>query len=278
MLAQKMKKITKLHPDRKAIWFIFKGDQLWFIDREGTLPSGQFKQLNLNSDPDNCCYHLDYYQQSACIVIDLQQGEVELEQGDWLDLREAMALLAPELFLMAGRAWQVINFIRTHRFCGQCGQSMIPIKWEVACQCHGCGHRAYPRVSPAVMMAVVKGDQVLLAQNKRNKAGIHSVLAGFVEVGETLEQTVAREVMEEVGLGVTNIRYFGSQPWPFPHNMMVAYIADYASGEIKIDKSELTSADWFSIDKLPEIPGHHSISRLLIEHVLKSAIPVDDSI
>lgn len=263
-----MKKIAKLHPDRKAIWFVFKDDKLWFFDRQGTLPNSRFKQLCLTMSADDFCYHLGYYQQSSCIVIDLSQGDIESEQGDWLDLREAMSLLDTELFLMAGRAWQVINFVRTHQFCGQCGQAMLPIKWEVACQCRGCGHRAYPRVSPAVMMAVVKDDQVLLAQNKRNKGSIHSVLAGFVEVGETLEQTVAREVMEEVGIRITNIRYFGSQPWPFPHNMMVAYIADYVSGEIKIDPNELMSADWFSRGNLPEIPGHHSIARSLIEHVL----------
>ena len=179
-----------------------------------------------------------------------------------------MNMMEPELFLMAGRAWQVANFIRTHQFCGQCGQRMTAITWEVANQCHCCNHRAYPRVSPAVMMAVVKDGKLLLAQNKRNQGGVYSVLAGFVEVGETLEQTVAREVKEEVGLDICNIRYFGSQPWPFPHNMMIAYIADYQGGEIKVDHHELIAADWYDATNLPELPGPHSIARKMIEHIL----------
>ena len=170
--------------------------------------------------------------------------------------------------LLAGRACQVAHFIRTHQFCGQCGGRMHSITWEVAKQCKPCGHRAYPRLSPAVIMAVVKDGEILLAQNKRNRGGIYSILAGFVEVGETLEQTVEREVFEEVGLKIKNIRYFGSQPWPFPHNIMIGYIADYVSGEIKLEPNELIAGGWYNADNLPEIPGQHTIARHMIDHVL----------
>jgi len=263
-----MKKIKKLNPARKAIWFICQDDQLWTLDQQATLPHGRLNELALELDPQVACYHLGYFQQQSCILIDLQGQSIDWQQGQWTGLRAVMSLMVPELFLMAGRAWQVANFIRTHKFCGQCGTKMIAITWEVAMQCHQCSFRAYPRVSPAVMMAVVKDGKLLLAQNKRNLGGVYSVLAGFVEVGETLEQTVAREVKEEVGLDICNIRYFGSQPWPFPHNMMIAYIADYQGGEIDIDENELSAAGWYDASSLPELPGPHSIAKQIIDHIL----------
>jgi NAD+ diphosphatase len=263
-----MKKIKKLNPARKAIWFICQDDQLWTLDPEAALPQGNFNQLALDIASDSPCYQLGYYRHRSCILIDVQHQAIELSQGQWTGLRAVMSLMEPELFLMAGRAWQVANFIRTHKFCGQCGALMIAVTWEVAMQCHDCGHRAYPRVSPAVMMAVVKDGKLLLAQNKRNLGGVYSILAGFVEVGETLEQTVAREVKEEVGLDICNIRYFGSQPWPYPHNMMIAYLADYQAGEIIIDPNELSDAGWYDASNLPELPGSHSIAKQIIDHIL----------
>ena len=263
-----MKKINKLNPERKAIWFIIQDDMLWTIGSLGGLPEGRLNALGLDFNHSSPSYHLGYYQKSSCILIDLQHQIVSLPRGQWSTLRQMMTLVEPELFQMTGRAWQVANFIRTHQFCGQCGERKIAITWEVASQCHSCGHRAYPRVSPAVMMAVVKDGKVLLAQNKRNQGAIYSVLAGFVEVGETLEQTVAREVREEVGIEITNIRYFGSQPWPFPHNMMIAYIADYQSGEITIAPNELLAADWYDASHLPELPGQHSLARQMVNHIL----------
>ncbi|NRA83624.1 MAG: NAD(+) diphosphatase [Gammaproteobacteria bacterium] len=263
-----MKKIKKLNLERKAIWFFVQGDLFWTVNVNNDLPEGALAGIDLAFDLNSTSYHLGYYQHRACILIDLQHQAIELPFGRWTSLRELMADAEPEFFNMAGRAWQVANFVRTHQFCGQCGEKKIAINWEVASQCRACGHRAYPRVSPAVMMAVVKDGKVLLAQNKRNHGGIYSVLAGFVEVGETLEQTVAREVKEEVGLEVCNIRYFGSQPWPFPHNMMIAYIADYQSGEINIDPNELLAANWYDANNLPELPGQHSLARQLVNHIL----------
>ena len=264
-----MKKIKKLNRERKAIWFVVQDDLLWTIGSSEKLPQGALAELNLVFKPDSPCYHLGYYQRHSCILLDLQYQIIDLPTGQWTSLRQIMTSAEPELFQMAGRACQVANFIRTHQFCGQCGERKITISWEVASQCKSCGHRAYPRVSPAVMMAVVRDGKILLALNKRNQGGIYSVLAGFVEVGETLEQTVAREVKEEVGLEITNIRYFGSQPWPFPHNMMIAYIADYQSGEITIDPNELLAADWYDASNLPELPGEHSLARHMISHILK---------
>ncbi|NRA59363.1 MAG: NAD(+) diphosphatase [Psychrobium sp.] len=265
-----MKKIKRLHAERSALWFFCRDNQLMMCS-EGLLPRGKLRDIDFEFDQQCPSYLLGYHDSKPCILIDLQHQTIELasSQNHWLDLRALMASLPHELSLMAGRACQVANFIRTHQFCGQCGQRMFSIAWEVASQCKGCGHRAYPRISPAVIMAVVKDGKILLAQNKRHQGGVYSVLAGFVEVGESLEQTVAREVLEEVGLTVKNIRYFGSQPWPFPHNMMIAYLCDYDSGEIKIEPNELIAADWFDASNLPEIPSNQTIAREMIEHVLK---------
>ena len=150
-------------------------------------------------------------------------------------LRETFGQLEEELIWIAGRANQLVDWSRNHQFCGQCGHPTEDKSEERAKICPACGLVNYPRLSPAVIMAVVRGDRLLLASNKRFKSGFYSVLAGFVEPGETLEECVAREIKEEVGISVKNIRYFGSQPWPFPNSLMVGFLADYAGGEIKAD-------------------------------------------
>jgi NAD+ diphosphatase len=136
---------------------------------------------------------------------------------------------------------------------------------EIAQECGSCGHLAFPRISPAIIVAVLRENKILLAKNKNSTYNFHSVLAGFVEPGETFEQCVTREVFEEVGLHVENIRYFGSQPWPFPDTLMVGFIADYKSGDIKVDGVEIQFADWFDKNNLPNIPPTQSISRKLID-------------
>ena len=175
-----------------------------------------------------------------------------------------MALPEP-FFPLVSRAWQVALFLRTHRFCGQCGSKMTRVDWELATHCHHCQHRCYPRISPCIIVAIRKGDQILLAHGRHHKNAMYSTLAGFVESGETLEQAVHREVFEEVGVRVENLRYFGSQPWPFPHSLMCGFLADFKSGDIKVDEKEILAADWFSMDELPNIPPVFSIAGQLIQ-------------
>jgi len=265
-----MKKIKKLNEERAAWWFFCQGDKLWLLP-DNMLPRDSLDNLGLSFERQAPSYLLDYYQGKPCILVDLQHQAINFTAGEWQDMRFVLNVFEQELALIAGRACQVAHFIRTHQFCGQCGERMFSISWEVAKQCKPCGHRVYPRLSPAVIMAIVKDGQVLLAQNKRNKGGIYSILAGFVEAGEDLERCVEREVFEEVGLKIKNIRYFGSQPWPFPHNMMIGFIADYAGGEISVEPNELIAADWYRLDNLPEIPGHHTIARQMIDHVLEQS-------
>jgi NAD+ diphosphatase len=139
---------------------------------------------------------------------------------------------------------------------------------EFAMECPACRLTAYPRISPAVMVLVERGNDLLLARSPHFKPGVFSALAGFVEPGETLEQCAVREVREEVGIEITNLRYFKSQPWPFPNSLMIAYFADYAGGTITPDPSEIEAADWFSRDALPLLPDPVSIARQLIEAAL----------
>ncbi|WP_276641605.1 NAD(+) diphosphatase [Siccibacter turicensis] len=171
----------------------------------------------------------------------------------------------PGLFQLAGRGVQLAEFYRSHKYCGYCGHEMHPGKTEWAMLCGHCNERYYPQIAPCIIVAIRHQDKILLAQHNRHRNGIYTVLAGFVEVGETLEQAVAREVMEESNIRVKNLRYVTSQPWPFPQSLMTAYMAEYDSGELKIDPKELLDAGWYRYDQLPLLPPPGTVARRLIE-------------
>lgn len=186
-------------------------------------------------------------------------------------LRQLSGHIADDSFEMTYRAFHIMNWLKTNKFCGCCGKVMqvTQAPQELAVQCPACSHTVYPRISPAIIVAVVKDDKILLARSSRFPAGRYSVIAGFVEPGETLENCVRRELLEEVGIEADNIAYFGNQPWPFPDSLMIAFTAQYAGGEITIDNNEIVAADWFSEDALPSIPPKGSIARQLIEWFLE---------
>lgn len=188
----------------------------------------------------------------------------------WIHLRQLFGMVSDTDWALAGRAMQVITWDRDHKFCGRCGETTEPHRKDRAKRCPACGLMAFPRLSPAVIMLVERGDEVLLAWGRQFPGRFFSALAGFVEPGESLEETVAREVMEETSIEVGNIRYFGSQPWPFPHSMMIGFNAVYAGGELEIDPEEIVEAGWFTRTELPPVPtGGMSIAGWLIEDWLK---------
>lgn len=189
--------------------------------------------------------------------------------GELTLLRPLYGLGGAEAFALAGRASQLMDWRKNHRFCGRCATPTAMKSDEFAMACPACGLLAYPRISPAVMVLVGRGDELLLARSPHFRPGVFSALAGFVEAGETLEQCAVREVREEVGLEIANLRYFRSQPWPFPDSLMLAFFADYAGGEITPDPSEIEAAGWFQRDSLPSLPDHASIARHLIEAALR---------
>jgi NAD+ diphosphatase len=191
-----------------------------------------------------------------------QQGEGPRPMG----LRSLMGRRDEELLRVAGVASQILDWDRNHQFCGRCGARTVPSDTERSRSCPTCFLTAYPRISPAIIVAVVKGDRLLLGHNRRHRGGhVFSVLAGFVEPGESLEECVRREVMEEVAIEVKNIRYFASQPWPFPDSLMIAFTATYGGGEIAVDGTEIIEAGWFDRDHLPSIPPHGTVARRLID-------------
>ena len=167
--------------------------------------------------------------------------------------------------------YNCLTWDRTHQYCGQCGSHTEAMPGERARHCPTCGLHYYPRISPAVIVLVTKGDAMLLTRGLHFPPGFYGVLAGFVEAGESLEEAVVREIHEEAGIEVANIRYFGSQPWPFPHQMMVGFTATWASGEIRVDPTELADAAWFTRETLPTIPPSFSIARRLIDAFLESS-------
>ncbi len=184
---------------------------------------------------------------------------------DFSGLRGLFGVLNEDLYGVAVRALSIINWENTHQFCSNCGSRAQKRNDMLAIQCARCGFTMFPRISPAIIVLVERGKKVLLARASRFKEDLYSVIAGFVEPGETLEQTVAREIKEETGIDVKDIRYFGSQPWPFPDSLMIAFTTRYAGGEIAVDNEEIIEAKWFAADKLPNIPGKISIARSLID-------------
>jgi len=164
------------------------------------------------------------------------------------------------------RAYHIAQWRIESAFCGRCGARNVDASDELARLCPACGKREYVRISPAIITLVTRDDgRALLAHNSKFRPGLYSLVAGFVEAGENLEQTVAREIREEVGVEVKDIRYRASQAWPFPNSLMLGFTARWASGEPRPDKIEIEDVAWFSRDALPEIPPPGSISRALLD-------------
>lgn len=237
------------------------------------MPLLRWEQLAFIHHYEECIHQLkakDLGLTHPLFVVDMGAESLSHEAWKAISLRDLMCSEPPVTFEALARAWQYVHFVRTHKFCGRCGHQMQPVDWEMAVQCHRCSHRCYPRVSPCTIVAVYRGNELLLARGVRHRdADMYSVLAGFVESGESIEQATHREVQEEVGVNIKNLEYFGSQAWPFPHSLMVGYFAEYDSGDIVIDKREIVDAHWYHIDDLPKIPSKLSIAGKMIESIVE---------
>jgi len=202
-----------------------------------------------------------------CWAIDLNDGgAAETWSGPFVNLMRLHGDVDEIVWAAAGRAVQLVDWNRNHRFCGRCATPTEISAGERARRCASCGLQVFPRLAPAIITLVERDDgRVLLARNARWPGGMYSCLAGFVEPGESVEDAVRREVREEVGVDVDGLRYFGSQPWPFPHSLMLGFHARYAGGDLVVDGEEIAEARWFGADELPAIPGRISIARKLID-------------
>jgi NAD+ diphosphatase len=185
---------------------------------------------------------------------------------EWRGLRSQLETLTAPYFQLAGRALQIAQWFYDHQYCGRCGRATEQDETDRATCCRQCELRFYPRISPCMIVLVTRGDEVLLAHHQRASRVVYSTLAGFVEAGESVEDCVRREIMEEVGVKVGELTYFHSQPWPFPAQLMLGFFATYESGDIKVDAQEIIDAKWFRYDQLPSIPAKASVAGQLIAH------------
>jgi NAD+ diphosphatase len=213
--------------------------------------------------------HLGRLDGVACFARTLEEGEAPPAGTEPVPLRQLYGVLPDDDFAVAGRALGFTAWDRDHRFCGRCGAATERSATERVRECPRCGHHSYPRLSPAIIVLVERDGRALLAHNARVNMPFFTVLAGFVEVGETLEHAVAREVREEAGIEIGDVRYFGSQPWPFTGSLMVGFTAKWASGEIKMELSEIKDADWFGPKELPPVAPKLSIARELIDDFVR---------
>ncbi|MFW3574201.1 NAD(+) diphosphatase [Kosakonia cowanii] len=245
--------VQTLEAHHRGWWIVSHEQKLWLP--AGELPHGEAGNFDLVCQP-------------AQIIGEWQGESVWLVRQQRSNEMGSVRLLIDQdtaLFQLAGRGVQLAEFYRSHQFCGYCGHTMHPSKTEWAMLCDHCRERYYPQIAPCIIVAIRRDDSLLLAQHTRHRNGVYTVLAGFVEVGETLEQAVAREVMEESGIKIKNLRYVTSQPWPFPQSLMTAFMAEYESGDIVIDTKELIDAGWYRYDDLPLLPPPGTVARRLIE-------------
>lgn len=210
---------------------------------------------------------------SHCFCVNFEEGMHIPDGFSFRNLRELLTLMDKDTCRATLRAVHISYWMKNSRYCGVCGNRTERSSVERAMICSVCGNTIYPRIAPAVIIAIVKDDKLLLAHNRGLPNNRYSIIAGFMEPGETFEETARREVMEEVGLSITNIRYFDSQPWPFPDSLMIGLTAEYAGGEIAPDGEEIERAGWFGADELPDIPGTVSIAGRLIEWFTRKHLP-----
>lgn len=250
----------------RDLCFVFQGNELLVVSagESARLPS----RGELPAPAASPAHYLGRLGEAHCYTGEWP-GEVVAGDGmEWLGLRRLFGRVDDTTLAVAGRAFQILQWDSTHRFCGRCGTPTERHASERSRVCPRCALLHYPRLSPAVMALVRRDDELLLARSPHFPEGMYSALAGFVEPGESLEETVVREVREEVGVEIANLRYFGSQPWPFPHSLMIAFVADYVSGDIVPQPGEIEAADWFTIGHLPRLPHRMSIARRLIDATL----------
>ena len=252
--------------DGNTRWYVFAGHELLVqtADERAEAYVPQAATPPLATAPLGRLY-LGRYGDRHCVAVAVGESTPVPPGMRFQGLRKLWGRLDEADMGLAGKALQLLDWDRCHRYCGRCGERTARRDTERARHCPACGLSHYPRLAPAMMVRINRGDEILLARSPRFAPGMYSVLAGFVDPGETIEQTIHREVMEEVGLRVDNLRYFTSQSWPVPHSLMVAFSAGYVGGEIVLEDPEIEDAGWYRRDNLPGLPITMSIARALID-------------
>jgi len=246
-------------------YYIFRGEEI-LVMNENTIPAPEKPEelglLTIRS------FESAQLSESSISWAEVDRDAEAPSGMKFISRRHLLDILGEEAFAPAGLAYHYMNWTRNTLYCGRCGGIMRDSDIERARVCSNCGYISYPLICPAIIVAVEREGMILLARSPRFPKGRYSVLAGFVEPGESLEDTVRREVMEEVSIELDEVRYFGSQPWPFPHSLMLGFTASWKSGEINIDGVEIEDAHWYSPENIPNIPSTRSISGRLIKNFL----------
>ena len=251
-------------------YFVINSHEILSFKNENFLRPLSSDELNWSGLEIKRKHFLGYLNEASCFAV-ATEGECVLDQAIFTDLRSMLGRIPDDLFSVISRAIQIQHWFEAHKFCGYCGNELVEDSKERAMVCNHCdAPPAYPKISPCVITLIHRKNEILLAHNVNFPENFYSTLAGFIEPGESVEAALEREVLEEVGIKVKNIKYFGSQSWPFPSQLMLGYYAEYSSGEISPDLEEIDKADWFKIDNLPNTPpANISISGKLIENYIK---------
>ena len=204
-----------------------------------------------------------------CHIFRLDNPVINRPDLQMVGLRKTFDILPTDLYQLAGKCAELVYWDQNSKYCGCCG---APMKWhtEISKHCTECGKEVWPQLQTAIIVRVTRGDEVLMVHAHNFRGHFYGLVAGFVETGETLEECVCREVWEETHLRVKNVRYFASQPWPYPAGLMVGFTADYDGGELQLQRSELGGGGWFRRDNLPEMPNRSSLARQLIDDWINS--------
>ena len=245
-------------------WFIFYQDQLLLEknDNAFSIPTGKNAPV---TTPEGITVHtITTTTGMVCKAFYTDSPIAETPEYVQIGLRASYDYLSPEHYQAAGKVHEILYWDRSNRFCPTCGTPLVQ-KEPIMKKCPNCGREIYPVISTAILVLVRKEDSLLLVHARNFKGTFNSLVAGFLENGETLEECVEREVKEETGLDVKNIQYFGNQPWPYPSGLMVGFIADYAGGSIRLQDDELSSGNFYTKNNLPELPRKLSLARKMID-------------
>lgn len=251
------------------LYFLFQDKMILIKEDMGKVYIPKFEEVRNLISGLEIIYHLGKLNETHCFCGEINSCVKVSGNLKFIGLREVTAILDMDISSVCGRASQLIHFHKTNKFCGVCGGENDFVGYEFAMRCKKCGYMSYPQICPAIIVGITKGDKILLANNKNFPKGLHSNIAGFVDVNETLEEAVRREILEEVNIRVKNIKYFSSQPWPYPNSIMIGFTAEYESGDIKVDGEEIIHADWYSKDNLPILPDENTIARKIIDSILE---------
>ena len=254
-----MNQKTKYH------WLIFYKDQLLLEKKEGTFRVFCSEQPPIPVPEETVIHTLNAPERITYKIFFVNKPIEETPRQGSIGLRASYEILPLSQYQAAGKAYQMLHWEQHSRFCPACGTHMERSKEPIMKECPECGHQTYPVISTAILVLVRKEDTILLVHARNFKGTFYSLVAGFLETGETLEECVAREVKEETGLEVDHITYFGNQPWPYPSGLMVGFIADYAGGDIKLQDEELSAGAFYTRENLPELPGKLSLARKMID-------------